>query len=183
VRDVLLFARPAEPKPQLISAMVLLREVADLMRAQLEKSSITLETAASVDATIRGDPDQLKQVLLNLIRNAAESIGERGQITLCLRTERTSLDGRLLDAAILEVVDTGKGIPHQVQKRLFDPFYTTKATGTGLGLSIAARIVEQNNGALRYKTEMDRGTTFGIALPLIASSEELNGLRGDPQTS
>jgi signal transduction histidine kinase len=81
------------------------------------------------------------------------------------------------------VVDTGKGIPHEVQKRLFDPFYTTKATGTGLGLSIAARIVEQHNGALRYKTETGRGTTFGIALPLIASNEKLNGLRGNSQTS
>lgn len=182
VRDVLLFARPAEPKRRLISAMVLLRDVAELMRGQLEKSSITLSTAASVDATIRGDPDQLKQVLLNLVRNAAESIGERGQITLCLRTERTNLDGRLLDAAIMEVVDTGKGIPHEVQKRLFDPFYTTKATGTGLGLPIAARIVEQHEGALRYKTETGRGTTFGIALPLIASNAKRNGLRGDPQT-
>ena len=172
VRDVLLFARPAEPKRQPISAMVLLRDVADLMRAQLEKSSITLTAAASADATIRGDPDQLKQVLLNLVRNAAESIGDRGQITLCLRTERTSLNGRLLDAAILEVVDTGKGIPQEVQKRLFDPFYTTKAAGTGLGLPIAARIVEQHQGALRYKTEMGRGTTFGIALPLIASNEK-----------
>jgi signal transduction histidine kinase len=171
VRDVLLFARPAEPKRQLISATGLLQNVAELMQRQLEKSSISLSTAASVDATIRGDPDQLKQVLLNLVRNAAESIGEGGQITLCLRTERTSLDGRHLDAAILEVVDTGKGIPHEVQKRLFDPFYTTKAAGTGLGLPIAARIVEQHKGALRYKTEMGRGTTFGIALPLIASNE------------
>jgi phosphoglycerate-specific signal transduction histidine kinase len=116
------------------SAAITWRQVRSLRRhfsGQLEKSSITLSTAASVDATIRGDPDQLKQVLLNLVRNAAESIGERGQITLCLRTERTSLDGRLLDAAILEVVDTGKGIPREVQKRLFDPFYTTKAAGTG----------------------------------------------------
>jgi signal transduction histidine kinase len=166
VRDVLLFARPAEPKPQLISALALVREVADLMRAQLAKSKITLTTAAWADATIRGDPDQLKQVLLNLVRNAAESIGECGQITLCLHTERTNLSGRLLDAAILEVADTGKGIPPEVQKRLFDPFYTTKAAGTGLGLPIAARIVEQHKGALRYKTEMGRGTTFGIALPL-----------------
>ena len=182
VRDVLLFARPAEPKRRLISAVVLLRDVAELMRGQLEKSSITLSTAAPVDATIRGDPDQLKQVLLNLVRNAAESIGERGQITLCLRTERTNLDGRLLDAAIMEVVDTGKGIPHEVQKRLFDPFYTTKAAGTGLGLPIAARIVEQHEGALRYKTETSRGTTFGIALPLIASNAKRNGLPGGPQT-
>ena len=172
VRDVLLFARPAEPKSQLISAVVLLREVTDLMRAQMAKSNITLTIAASADATVRGDPDQLKQVLLNLVRNAAESIGECGQITLRLRTERTSLGGRPLDAAILEVEDTGKGISPEVQKRLFDPFYTTKPTGTGLGLSIAARIVEQHGGALRYKTEFGHGTTFRIALPPIASNEK-----------
>jgi signal transduction histidine kinase len=59
-----------------------------------------------------------------------------------------------------------------VQKRLFDPFYTTKPAGTGLGLSIAARIVEQHGGALWYKTEAGRGTTFGIALPLVASDEK-----------
>ena len=172
VRDVLLFARPAEPKSQLISAVVLLREVTDLMRAQMEKSNITLTIAASADATIRGDPDQLKQVLLNLVRNAAESIGECGQITLRLCMERTNLGGRPLAAAILEVEDTGKGISPEVQKRLFDPFYTTKAAGTGLGLSIAARIVEQHAGALRYRTEVGRGTIFRIALPLIASSEK-----------
>ena len=172
VRDVLLFARPAEPKNQLISAVVLLREVADLMRGQMEKSNITLAIAASTDATVRGDPDQLKQVLLNLVRNAAESIGECGQITLRLRTERTSLSGRPLDAAILEVEDTGKGISPEVQKRLFDPFYTTKPAGTGLGLSMAARIVEQHGGALRYKTEFGHGTTFRIALPFIASNEK-----------
>jgi signal transduction histidine kinase len=172
VRDVLLFARPAEPKRQLISALVLLQEVTDLMLGQMEKSNITLTITASTDATIRGDPDQLKQVLLNLVRNSAESIGECGKITLRLRTERTSLGGRPLDAAILEVEDTGKGISPEVQKRLFDPFYTTKPTGTGLGLSIAARMVEQNAGALRYRTEVGRGTTFRIALPLIASNEK-----------
>ena len=95
-----------------------------------------------------------------------------GQITLRLRTERTSLSGRPLDAAILEVEDTGKGISPEVQKRLFDPFYTTKPAGTGLGLSIAARIVEQHGGALRYKTEFGHGTTFRIALPLIESNEK-----------
>ena len=73
MREVLLFARPAEPKKQLIAAMVLLREATDLMRGQMEKSNITLTIAASPDAAVRGDPDQLKQVLLNLIRNAAES--------------------------------------------------------------------------------------------------------------
>jgi signal transduction histidine kinase len=172
VRDVLLFARPAEPKYQTISAVALVRDVGDLMRSQLEKANITFTIKNPVDATIRGDPDQLKQVLLNLIRNAAESIGEHGEITLCLRTESASLGRRLIDAAILEVEDNGKGISTEVQKRLFDPFFTTKPAGTGLGLSIAARIVEQHGGTLRYKTEVGRGTTFGIVLPLNSSDEK-----------
>jgi two-component system, NtrC family, sensor histidine kinase AtoS len=79
---------------------------------------------------------------------------------------RANLHGRLSDVAILEVKDTGKGISVEVQKRLFDPFYTTKPAGTGLGLSIAARIIERHGGAFRYKTEVGQGTTFGILLPL-----------------
>ena len=120
----------------------------------------------------RSNLDQLKQVLLNLVRNSAESIGERGRIVLRAGTERVSLGGRSTVVTILEVEDNGKGIPPEVQKRLFDPFYTTKAAGTGLGLSIAARIIEQHGGAFRYKTEIGRGSTFGIVLPLKPSDEK-----------
>jgi signal transduction histidine kinase len=67
----------------------------------------------------------------------------------------------------LEVADTGSGIKPEVEKRLFDPFFTTKEGGTGLGLSIAARIIEMHGGALHYQTRVNRGTTFGIVLPLI----------------
>ncbi len=172
VRDVLLSARPAEPTRQAISAVTLLREAGDLMRAQLEQSNVKLEINNSVDITVRGDPDQLKQVLLNLIRNAAESIGQSGEISLCVRSERRSLGGRSVEDAILEVKDNGRGISPEVQKRLFDPFYTTKPGGTGLGLSIAARVVEQHGGALRYKTEVGRGTTFAIVLPRTVSDEK-----------
>ena len=172
VRDVLLFARPAVPKDQKISALALIHEVGDLMRSQLEKSNIRLATEESADAAIRGDPDQLKQVLLNLVRNGAESIGEGGDITLSLSAERARLGGQIVDAAILQVEDNGKGISPAIQKRLFDPFFTTKSTGTGLGLSIAARIIEQHGGALRYKTEVGCGTTFGIVLPLKLPNEK-----------
>jgi len=172
VRDVLQFARPAEPQREAASAVVLLREIRDLMRSQLEKSDIELTVEDSMEITIHGDQNQLKQVLLNLIRNGAESIGERGKIVLRAGTERVSLGGRPTKVAILEVEDNGKGISPDVQKRLFDPFYTTKAAGTGLGLSIAARIIEQHGGALRYKTELGRGTTFGIVLPLKSSDEK-----------
>jgi signal transduction histidine kinase len=65
----------------------------------------------------------------------------------------------------LEVADTGKGIAPAVAKRMFDPFFSTKATGTGLGLSIAARIVETHGGSIRYQTKVGSGTTFSITLP------------------
>jgi len=142
------------------------------MDVQLESAKIEVAVEDSPDVAIQGDPNQLKQVLLNLIRNSAESIAERGKITLRAASRRVSLGGHPTDVAILEVADTGKGIPADVQKRLFDPFYTTKPAGTGLGLSIAARIIEQHGGALRYQTEVGRGATFGIVLPLKPTDEK-----------
>jgi signal transduction histidine kinase len=103
--------------------------------------------------------------LINLIQNAADSIGQNGTVTLRVRLDTKRLTDRLTDVVILEVADTGKGIPPEVQKRLFDPFFTTKDTGTGLGLPIAARIVEKHGGALQYQTQPNHGTTFGIVLP------------------
>ncbi|HXI51406.1 MAG TPA: ATP-binding protein [Candidatus Saccharimonadales bacterium] len=166
VRDVLHFARPAEPRPVTIAAESLFRRMQGLLGSQLEKS-IRLNLASSPALWIRVDPQQIEQVLINLIQNAAESIGRDGAITLRARSTVMPLAGHATPVVILEVIDTGKGIPLKVQERLFDPFFTTKEAGTGLGLSIAARIVEKHGGALQYQTEVDRGTTFGIVLPRV----------------
>jgi signal transduction histidine kinase len=115
------------------------------------------------------DPQQIKQVLINLVQNAADSIGHNGTVTLRVRCDEKWINNRQMDAAILEVSDTGTGILPEAEKRLFDPFFTTKDFGTGLGLPIAARIVEKNFGALQYQTLVGRGTTFGIILPLYKS--------------
>lgn len=104
-------------------------------------------------------------MLINLIQNSADSIGKKGVITLGLKTGTGAFAGNNRSAAILSVTDSGKGIPAEVQKRLFDPFFTTKEGGTGLGLAIAARIAEKHGGLLRYRTEVNRGTTFEIVLP------------------
>jgi signal transduction histidine kinase len=138
----------------------------------LEKASIRLNLSPSPALWIRVDPQQIEQVLINLIQNAAESIGRDGTITLRARSTLIPLAGRATSVIILEVIDTGKGIPLKVQERLFDPFFTTKEAGTGLGLSIAARIVEKHGGGLQYQTEVDRGTTFGIVLPRVAKGED-----------
>src|SRR5207249_10440558 len=121
---------------------------------------------------IRVDPHQVEQVLINLIQNAAESIGRDGTITLRARSTQLPLTGQATLVVVLEVLDTGKGIPLKVQERLFDAFFTTKEPGTGLGLSIAARIVVKHGGALQYQTEVDRGTTFGIVLPRVEKNED-----------
>jgi signal transduction histidine kinase len=120
-------------------------------------------------AWVRADTQQIEQVLINLIQNAAESIGRDGVIRLSMRCE-----GKRDAWVALEVNDTGKGIPDAVQQRLFDPFFTTKEGGTGLGLPIAARIVEKHGGELRYETEMNRGTTFSVVLPRLHEHETEN---------
>ena len=166
VKDFLQFARPSDPQFAVVSAEQPLREVQTLLEPELEKSKIKLVLDEIAPAQIRIDPQQIKQVLINLIQNAADSIGKKGTVTLRTRLDEKRINDRQMDVVILEVHDTGKGISPEAEKRLFDPFFTTKDFGTGLGLPIAARIVEKNQGALQYQTMADVGTTFGIILPL-----------------
>lgn len=165
VQAFLQFARPAEPKFVTVSADSLLVRVRALLGGHLERAAIQLVLESPPDLWVRVDPQQIEQVLINLTRNAAESIEGQGLIRLAARKEIGRLGGRSASVVVLEVTDTGKGIPPEVQKRLFDPFFTTKQEGTGLGLSIAMRIVEQQGGALQYTTQLGRGTTFSLHLP------------------
>jgi signal transduction histidine kinase len=165
VKGVLEFARPSEPRLIQFPAVAVLHEVRDLLVPQVKEAGIELKLESQDNATVQADPEQLKQVLINLVQNAAESIGSNGQIILRQRTTTARLRGQSIPVVILEVEDTGKGMGPEVQKRLFDPFFSTKESGTGLGLSIAARILEKHGGALEFQTQVNRGTTFGIVLP------------------
>jgi signal transduction histidine kinase len=168
VREVLLFARPSEPRLSVVPGGEILRQVATLLGPQLDQADIRLELEDRAGASVRIDPQQLQQVLINLVQNAAESIGRGGVITLRTRRSTRRLGEQTTEVVLLEVADTGAGIPPEVEKRLFDPFFTTKESGTGLGLSIAARIVEKNGGTLQYQTQVNHGTTFGIAFPRVS---------------
>ena len=165
VSDFLLFARPAEPRLAALPVDDLFRDVQTLLAPGLARTGIQLVVDGPAPWRILADAGQIKQVLINLIQNAVDSIGHDGTITLHARPERKWVRGAERDLVVLEVADTGRGIPQDVGKRLFDPFFTTKETGTGLGLSIAARIVEKHHGLLQYQTQVDRGTVFGVALP------------------
>ena len=165
VKNVLLFARPNEPQLVVVNADEPLHAVAALLKPQLDRQRIQITVEAAPGLRINVDPQQLKQVLINLAQNAADSIAQDGTIHLRARAGQRRLGEGKVEAVILEVTDSGRGIPPEVQKRLFDPFFSTKEAGTGLGLPIASRIVEKHGGALQYQTEVNHGTTFGIVLP------------------
>jgi len=165
VQEFLLFARPADPKLLTVSADSLLARIQSLFGSQLEKTSIRLSLESVPDIWVRVDPHQMEQVLINLVRNAAESMDRGGTISLRARDGTSRLNGRTCPVVMLEVSDTGVGIPPEVRKRMFDPFFTTKEEGTGLGLAIAARIVEKHGGSIECRSEVKRGTTFVIMLP------------------
>jgi signal transduction histidine kinase len=165
VKEFLKLARPLEPKLISVKAEPALREIQALFQPQLEQQKIKLNVEPGANGSFRADPQQLKQVLINLVQNAAESIEHDGQITLRARHDRVPLKGRNSDVVIIEVEDSGPGIPAEVQPRLFDPFFSTKKEGTGLGLAIAARIVDRHGGVLEVRSPPGHGATFGLVLP------------------
>ncbi|MFO1497204.1 MAG: ATP-binding protein [Verrucomicrobiota bacterium] len=171
VRDFLQFARPAEPARAGVAVSELLRETQKLLRGELESRGIDLQVNEGPVGAIQADRQQIQQVLINLIQNGAESIAGRGTITLSVRAGATKWSGDARSVVIIEITDTGKGIAPEAQKRLFDPFFSTKATGTGLGLAIAARIVEKHGGQIQCATQPGRGTTFSVALPIDSQNE------------
>jgi signal transduction histidine kinase len=172
VREALQFARPAPPALQRLRLVAVLQPMFEFLEPSLRKSEIQIKTDFQADAEITTDPNQLKQALLNLVNNAAESITRGGAITLRTREATLRSKGRKFPAIALEVADTGKGISPEAQKRLFDPFFTTKENGTGLGLSITARIVHAHGGMIECESAPGHGALLRILLPVVRSHEK-----------
>lgn len=169
VRDFLDFARPSEPRLVTLPVEALFRRTQRLLEPQWTRATIRLHLEPLPDVWVRVDPQQMDQVLINLVQNGAESIEGAGTVTLRARLD--SGLSRVLPGnrgvVALDVIDTGRGMPPAVRKRLFDPFFTTKDGGTGLGLAVAAGIVERHGGMLQFQTHEGRGSTFSILLPLV----------------
>jgi signal transduction histidine kinase len=107
------------------------------------------------------DESQIRQALLNLLRNAREAMGDGGTIDLGVRAEGMSV--------VISVDDRGGGIPDDIRARVFDPFFSTKGEGTGLGLAITRQIVEAHGGTVTCEAREGGGTSFKIALPIAPS--------------
>ncbi len=172
VGEFLQFARPPDVDRRPVEIGGLVADVATLMEPELARRSVRLVREAVVSAWVLADASKLKQVLINLVQNAGQSIVGEGIVTLRVVLARRSLARGPADVAIVEVADNGQGMTPDVVQRLFDPFFTTKDDGTGLGLPIAARIVELHEGLIEYDTEPGRGTTFRIVLPRTRRRED-----------
>jgi len=151
--------RPTHPqlKPDSLNPVVL--KTFELLQPELENRGLHVRTklARQLPATPI-DAQQIQQVLVNLIKNAIQAMTKGG--TLTVQTGETSED------VWVSVTDTGGGIPQEQINRIFEPFYTTKKKGSGLGLMIVQRIVRAHGGRIEVESQVGRGTTFRIWLPL-----------------
>ncbi|HYG35478.1 MAG TPA: ATP-binding protein [Clostridia bacterium] len=168
VDDFLQFARPSDPQMVETSVGDILQKVHDLLKSTLERQEITLRLESPEPIKLKADPQQIQQVLINLVQNAADSIDQKGTITLRAIPGMGNLSGKASRVVTFEVTDTGKGIPPEVEQQIFDPFFSTKESGTGLGLPIAGRVAENHGGYIHYQSSLKRGTTFSLVLPRIS---------------
>jgi PAS domain S-box-containing protein len=155
----------------------LVREMADLLRLSLPKHvRLTVDCAAHLPA-IHGDPGQWRQLLVNLVHNAAEAI-EGGEGSVVVRTGVESAPAAPGRAVFLEVTDDGCGIAEPDRERIFEPFFTTKVAGRGLGLAAVAGIVRGHGGTIDLVSGSSRGSTFRVRVPALESGPEQGGAGG-----
>ncbi len=172
VRQILAVGRKLETTRETVQLSSIANEVTSLLRATLPASIALVCTTKSTCPSVRVDPSEMHQVILNLATNAAQAIPGAGRLhielepvcvdELWLARHPSCVRGTYVR---LSVIDTGTGIESETQARMFDPFFTTKATGTGLGLWVVHGIVERSGGAIEIESELGSGTAVRIFVP------------------
>ena len=181
-KQMLSYAGRGKAEKKQIEIGELISEIDSLVQAALSKKTVLQFDLEEKPTFVIGDENQLLQVIMNLITNAAESIGNNeGRIVLSSKVEDYTVDAleKLspnddLPAGPfvrLTVTDNGSGIDTETKIRLFDPFYTTKSSGRGLGLSAVKGIIKMHGGVIYLKSELSKGTSFTVLLPAVKSDD------------
>ncbi len=166
VQGLLSFARETKLRPGPTNINELLEDVLGLLVNQSLFQNIKIKKNLSADSpTITADWTQLKQVFLNVLLNAAQAMEGKGTVTITTIARKNTIKVR--------IQDTGPGIPPEIMPRIFSPFFTTKEKGTGLGLAISYGIIERHGGKIDLKSELGKGTTAIISLPVRQDRERL----------
>jgi signal transduction histidine kinase len=150
-----------EPVPTRISK--LLASVVEFIRPDLEDRQIELTLEDDTDdPEILADPDQIRQVLINLVRNASQALDEHSERKVGIRLLASH------ESVTISVIDAGQGMAVGETEKIFEPFYSTREGGTGLGLSLTRHVVDGHGGTIACFSEQGKGTTFVISLPRVA---------------
>ncbi|MBN2466766.1 MAG: histidine kinase [Deltaproteobacteria bacterium] len=172
LQNFLEFSRPPKLKMQKVSPSDVVDNALQLLKDRFESYNITVAMNREGRLpTIMVDPEQLKEVVVNLLVNACEAMGPGGRIGISERESTVDKAGRV---AVIELNDNGPGIPATIQEKVFQPFFSNKEEGTGLGLTIAARIINEHQGTLHLRSKEGEGSTFTIILPARRGSDEQN---------
>jgi len=175
-KQMLAYSGKGQLVMRLINLTKLVEEMEHLLRTVISKKATLRYSLTEELPAVEGDPGQLRQVVMNLITNASDALGERGG-TIAISTGRMHvkleqitefvLGENIADGeyVLLEVSDSGCGMDAQTKARIFDPFFSTKFSGRGLGLAAVLGIVRGHGGAIRVKSELRRGTTFTVLFP------------------
>jgi signal transduction histidine kinase len=163
VANFLEYSRPPKLVMQKISPSDVVDMALQLLRHRLESYNVEVTVKRSRPLPeVWADPDQLKEVLVNLLTNACEAMGSSGSIII---QEGETFLQSIGQVVTIQVSDNGPGIPRSIQDKILQPFFSTKEEGTGLGLSIAVRILSEHGGWLDLESREGQGTTFTINLP------------------
>jgi signal transduction histidine kinase len=167
INELLGFARPTEPRLEGEDIHAIIDKMEVLIATEARKKNVTLHKNYAPDLPqVRIDAEQIKQVLLNILLNAIQSIRGEGEIWVETRMVQVPLDEKIEPFIQVEVRDTGVGIPQENLERIFDPFFSTRPEGSGLGLAISHQIIHDHRGFITVESEVAKGTSFKIHLPL-----------------
>ncbi|HEY5401933.1 MAG TPA: ATP-binding protein, partial [Pyrinomonadaceae bacterium] len=166
IRRIQDFARQRPSREfEVISIAELLKDICEMTRPKWESRSefaaVRFVLHADCKAHVKGDPVELREVLVNMVYNAVDAMPSGGEVRVSIQESR--------DRVVVCIADTGTGMTPEVKQRLFDPFFTTKGkAGTGMGLAVSFGIIRRHDGSIDVESEQGHGTTFKISLPKVA---------------
>jgi PAS domain S-box-containing protein len=170
LRNAQVFSKPESPDLETIDLHQIIDQVVFLIKEEAFRKKIEIsESLQAKHSMVKADPDQMKQVFLNLFKNSIEAMSEGGKFEVLSRNDG---QGKIIG---VELVDTGSGIPMANLQDVFDPYFTTKKKGTGLGLSVVHNIISQHGGTIDVTSWLGEGTIFSIILPLASGEKENHG--------
>ena len=162
VQDFLRFSRPEKILLNEFELSELIDQIQAQYKGMLKEKKISFIKSIEWNGIVNWDRNQIQQVIMNLMQNSIDSISEKGEINFNIKKIEMNI--------IIRISDNGCGIPEHIKNRIFNLYYTTKASGTGIGLSIIQRIIIEHNGTIDFQSKENFGTTFTMQLPINSAS-------------